>query len=1083
MKAQHRSRRRTVKRGLAGLTAGALVTGVLAAAHIAIAQSGADEPQVLQDTEVVPGGVYGWGYQGPATSAAQPWSLEFANTQAPLIDVAAFSDGGNDPAKATLAVTEDGDLVADGEHGVVTPIPASVQAADIAAVDIGYQGAAAVVTAQGGIISWNGAATPPAMTDAIDVEIGHQYGIALKANGTLQTWGDERMVEATPALSEVVKVVAAQFHAFAVTEDGSVHAWGYGNVNQANLNLPAEVTEATIVDVAAAGNANYALTDAGDVLAWGSAAQAFPAGQANGQVISLTDATTANRFMAATDGGQLIAWGGGAGGVHALLRTVPDHLQGYEILAMASGNSHHAVILGEQLDTGPAPVASPTFEGELQVGSTLTGQHAEFNFEPEAIQAQWLTSTSADGSDPTPVGDDDLSLTLSGDHENLYVGLRSIATHPEFGEIESTSTFGGPVEPAPEPGPIDPPTIEGPPVVGATLNGVHATFNFEPMLVLHQWYRSPNPDGSSGTTVASPNTQLTLTDAHLGQYIGFQTIGIAPGGGGQFTIRSEYVGPVVEFAVDEPSAIQGEALVGQTLTGVPATFTAEPDEVSYAWMIGTDEVIEVEDGEPLQLVLTEDHVGAEIRLRTTGEIDGIDPVESISEPTEPVELPPFEAVNPPVLSGIAQVGRTVQATEATFTLPPETVVYTWHAWQPEAEAPEVIEGAEGLEFEVTEDQLGADLQVLATAVRDGEEPVESWSERFGPVVEADIPVEFLTDPAIAGIPLVGETLTGTPATFEGDIDGEPVNQWLANGTPIEGATGATLELTTDHIGAVISYSTTVVESFSGQPMTAVSDPVGPVLDILAEVDPPTIAGTPQVGNTLNATPATFRGDPETVTGQWLVNGQPLDGETSTALVLTEEHEGARISFANTAVRGDAQVVSTSEETDEVLPEDDGGNGGGGGTGPPGPGEEREGGISAPSEVRPGETITVSIGEGDEYAGETVRVWLFSTPRDLGTFTVSAEGTISVTIPADMEPGEHQLAVYDADGGMIGWQWITVVGEDGTTAPAGTGSTGTGGSLPATGAETPPAMLALGMLLVMLGGVALVAARMRKELRL
>lgn len=84
-----------------------------------------------------------------------------------------------------------------------------------------------------------------------------------------------------------------------------------------------------------------------------------------------------------------------------------------------------------------------------------------------------------------------------------------------------------------------------------------------------------------------------------------------------------------------------------------------------------------------------------------------------------------------------------------------------------------------------------------------------------------------------------------------------------------------------------------------------------------------------------------------------------------------------------------------------------------------------GDVRAPASAAPGATITFSVGV--EHAGETVDVWLHSTPVHLGRVVVAADGTVQVTLPADIAPGVHRIAVVAADGTLIGWDTITVTG--------------------------------------------------------
>ncbi|MFK4808289.1 lamin tail domain-containing protein [Microbacterium sp. ZW CA_36] len=101
-----------------------------------------------------------------------------------------------------------------------------------------------------------------------------------------------------------------------------------------------------------------------------------------------------------------------------------------------------------------------------------------------------------------------------------------------------------------------------------------------------------------------------------------------------------------------------------------------------------------------------------------------------------------------------------------------------------------------------------------------------------------------------------------------------------------------------------------------------------------------------------------------------------------------------------------------------------------------------GSVDAPATAAAGQTVTLFV--GTQYAGDTVSVWLHSTPISLGTHVVSAAGTVTVTLPAGVAPGEHRLVVLDADGNVIGWTEVTVTGPLAATGADGAGLAATAG---------------------------------------
>jgi hypothetical protein len=131
-----------------------------------------------------------------------------------------------------------------------------------------------------------------------------------------------------------------------------------------------------------------------------------------------------------------------------------------------------------------------------------------------------------------------------------------------------------------------------------------------------------------------------------------------------------------------------------------------------------------------------------------------------------------------------------------------------------------------------------------------------------------------------------------------------------------------------------------------------------------------------------------------------------------------------------------------------------------------------GSIAAPTTAVPGQAVTITV--DPRYAGQTVYVWLHSEPRLLGSPVVAADGTVRVTIPADVPVGLHRLVVLDSTGAIIGWQEIEIVAAAGAPGRVGGRSAATG-PLASTGLDGRGAVLAA-MVLVLAGATVLAARR-------
>lgn len=123
-------------------------------------------------------------------------------------------------------------------------------------------------------------------------------------------------------------------------------------------------------------------------------------------------------------------------------------------------------------------------------------------------------------------------------------------------------------------------------------------------------------------------------------------------------------------------------------------------------------------------------------------------------------------------------------------------------------------------------------------------------------------------------------------------------------------------------------------------------------------------------------------------------------------------------------------------------------------------DDNRGSVEVLTTAVAGGAVTVDVGRA--YAGERVDAFLFSDPVHLGTFTVASDGTIRVTLPGDIT-GQHRLAVYAADGTLIGWDDITIAEAAGeqSDGPDELAATGADPALAATLAGTAALLMALG----------------------
>ncbi|RLV54521.1 hypothetical protein D9V41_15875 [Aeromicrobium phragmitis] len=694
----------------------------------------------------------------------------------------------------------------------------------------------------------------------------------------------------------------------------------------------------------------------------------------------------------------------------------------------------------------------PTIDGDPQVGETITATPATFSdTEDVTVEHQWYAD------DTLIEGANGPTLTLDQSHEGAVISYATKGTRTIDGaEATSDRTEAiGPVIPV-ELMITGQPTITGQPFIGRQLTVTPAPVTDDRAEITYQWYVGEGEEFApiEGAT----ETTLELTEELRDQHVLVEQIATRSLDEARASAESIAVGPItdapVELTVETEAGLTGTPRVGQTLTGTPATFsTTEGVTVTNYWVIGDQEI----EADGTTLVLTDDHVRQNIQFKSVA-TRGDEAVPSVSPTVGPV-LVVLAPTAKPTIAGTPQVGQTLTGTPATFNdTQGVTVANRWLA------DGEPISGAASTTFTLTEAQFGKAITFESTATR-GADTANSVSDPTGQVTRA--PLTVTSKPTISGDARVGQTLTGTPAVYSATEGVTITNRWLADGEPIDGATGTTLELTGEHLARTITFES-IAQRGDEEPVSSVSDPKGPVLpeedqepsgDVVIDLDGPTAPGS-----TIRVSVGTdFAGQQVQL---YLSNLDRLLGGVTVGEdgfievkvpgdIPLGEHTLAVYDANGDLIGWDDFSVSLERPEDPAL---------------------QDAITVTPDTVQPGQEVVITVGA--DRAGQMVRVVMFSTPRELGFFQVAADGTIRVQIPSDVTPGEHRIAVYDADGNLIGWQDITVVGDAAAGGGAGSGVAGRGmGNF---GAESPEFLAPLGLAILLAGAVTLGAGWRRRQ---
>lgn len=356
--------------------------------------------------------------------------------------------------------------------------------------------------------------------------------------------------------------------------------------------------------------------------------------------------------------------------------------------------------------------------------------------------------------------------------------------------------------------------------------------------------------------------------------------------------------------------VSGMPQVGQTLTAAPGTWAPDPVELSYQWL-ANGQPIAGATGPTLALAAAQE--GAQISVRVTGSRPGYTSTAATSPEVGPVASAPLPPVTPgtPAIDGTPTAGEVLTASPGTWDPADVTLSYQWSA----NGAP--ISGATGSTFVPGDAEVGASLTVTVTGSKSGHASASATSVPFGPIAAAPLLDLTTGTPTVSGTPRVGDTLTAEPGTW-GPAPVTLSYQWLVDGAPVAGQTGATYRPGPDAAGKPVAV--TVLGTKAGyNPASVASTSVGPVAEGDLETSVPVISGTPRVGEQLTVEPGDWGPAPVALTFQWLVNGTPVVDATGRTFQPTADDAGKTVTVAVTGTKpGYVSVTETSESTTVAL---------------------------------------------------------------------------------------------------------------------------------------------------------------------
>ncbi|HEY7795157.1 MAG TPA: FG-GAP-like repeat-containing protein [Gaiellaceae bacterium] len=224
----------------------------------------------------------------------------------------------------------------------------------------------------------------------------------------------------------------------------------------------------------------------------------------------------------------------------------------------------------------------------------------------------------------------------------------------------------------------------------------------------------------------------------------------------------------------------------------------------------------------------------------------------------------------PTISGTAQVGQTLTASNGEWTNSPSGYTHQWQRCNSGGTACANVAAATSTTYAVVNGDVGGTLRVVATATNGGGS-TSATSAPTAVVTSAPAPPANTTPPAITGTPQVGQSLTLDQGTWSGNPTPTLARRWQScdggSCSDVPGATGTTYVIAAaDENRTLRAVVTATNNQGSAQAVTAPTAVVVPLPP--GNTAAPVVTGTPQVGQSVGTSNGSWTNNPTAFAYQW-----------------------------------------------------------------------------------------------------------------------------------------------------------------------------------------------------------------------
>ena len=590
-------------------------------------------------------------------------------------------------------------------------------------------------------------------------------------------------------------------------------------------------------------------------------------------------------------------------------------------------------------EPAPANTAPPTISGAAQEGQTLSASSGAWSGgEPISYAYQWQACDEAGGECEDVEGATGAEYIPGTQDQESRLRVLVTASGPG-GSAQARSAASAVVQ-AGAPSELQGPSVAGDPVADQPLDAQAGEWEGGEVQLVYQW-QGCNAEGQECADISgATEPQYVPSEGDVGRTLRLR-VG-ASDDAGSVTALSSPVGPVEAASAllnTLAPSISGEAQSGKTLTAEAGSWLgAEAVSYTYQWqscnVYGSG--CEAIEGATSPTYIVEPALAGRtlrvaVAVAAAGEAEGDGG--QVSLPTQPVAAEgapvPQDA---PGISGTGLTGYTLTATiPALSGEAPTSETLQWERCAEDGTACTAITGASGGDYTLTAADAGSALRLLVSATNS-----HGAGEAISPpiIVGAATPAN-VSVPSTAGSYEPYRALRGDPGIWTGIGTIAFSYQWRRCPT--------TGECETITAAGERSYTPTSVDeghalqllvtATDADGSASASSPHTPAIGSEAaspeSTSPPSLEGTPTVGNTLSASAGVWSGsEPISYAYQWQrcdAGGDActdVAGATSAAYTLAGADAGARLRVlvqASNAVASASASSSPSEVVGDAGP--------------------------------------------------------------------------------------------------------------------------------------------------------------------